>query len=501
MSMVSEKRHIPWLKALMLGVILLAVVSRFVNLEADFPPGLNWSADLYTDEGWYSGNAIAWALTGNWYVEGDFNSMINLPVFPLIQMASFRLLGVSLFSARLTAVLFSVGLLGLVYLLVRRFSDTLTALLAAMLLAVNFTVFAFSRLAFLEIPLTTFFLLSLWLACSLPRHTALALSLSVVAFAAAAMTKTTALPLLPALLYMVWIRQPGDKLANWKQRLVACGAVLAGVVVILLTYNLLALHYYRTAYLSFYFNAPNLSPRVELNPTFFLRTLARILYHGIVLDQFMYPLTLALTPIFLLAFKEFRRNPLVILSIIWFGSYAVFLGIRGYLPPRYYLPLSVPIVLIFCLMIRQAYMKLSPSRLAWIPAGIAAVVVLLNLVTMIQYMRAPQFSFRDLGLAIHQRILAEAGQPAYILGNLGNSVSLSSQLPSISTELGSRGLSWKVERYQPGYFISLGEQKSILKRLGAYYQIQPLSRTDVFNNYYLGKAVYFYKLTEKPAQP
>lgn len=59
-------------------------------------------------------------------------------MFPLIQMASFRLLGVSLFSARLTPAPFSVAMSGLVVLLVRRFADPITALLAVVLLATNF---------------------------------------------------------------------------------------------------------------------------------------------------------------------------------------------------------------------------------------------------------------------------------------------------------------------------------------------------------------------------
>jgi len=495
MSVTADKRPVPWLKAVLLGLILLSVILRLVNLEADFPSGLNWSADLYTDEGWYSGNATAWTLTGNWYVEGDFNSIINIPVFPLIQMATFRLLGVSLFSARLTAALFSVALLGLVYLLVRRFAETLTALLAVLLLASNFTVFAYSRLALLEIPLTAFVLLSLWLASSFPRRLVLPLSLSALAFAAAVLTKTTALPLLPALLYIVWIRGP----ASWKQRLMACGVVLAGVAGVLLAYNLLALRLYPTDYL--YFNSANVTPRLEWTLFFFLKTLARILFNGTVLDRLMYPLTLVFTPIFLFVSKDYRRNPLVILSIIWFAAYAVFLGIRGYLPPRYYIPLSVPIVLLFSLMVRQAYQKLKPSPAAWIPIGVAAAIILVNLAAMIGYLRAPQYTFRDLGRTIQQSIHSTQGQPVYLLGNLANSISLSSQIPSINTDLGPRGLTWKIERYHPGYFISLGEEENMLERLSNDYQVQALSKVDVFNNYYLGKPVYFYQLIQKPPQP
>ncbi|HEX7976471.1 MAG TPA: glycosyltransferase family 39 protein, partial [Anaerolineales bacterium] len=480
---------------LALAAILLAAGLRFVALEADFPAGLDWSADLYTDEGWYSGNASAWAITGQWYIPGDFNSAINLPVFPLFQAASFRLLGVSLASARLTEALFSLALLGLAYALARRLAGPLTAILAALLLSTSFTLFAFSRLALLEIPLTVFVLASLLLALS-TRRRPLALGFSAACFAAAVLTKTTALPLLPALLYAAWCGA-SDANGQTRDKLASVLAVLAGATGLLLAYNVLAYIRFPVDYV--YFNTANVTPRGEWTPFFVLQAAARILYNGLVLDKLMYPLALGLLPIFLLAFRSFRRDRLVILAIVWFAGYAGYLAIRGYLPPRYYLPLAVPVALVFSRMVGfgSEWLRRGRRQVAWLPLAAAAGIAALNLAAIFGYLSAPRYTFRDLGRDLARRAaqspIPGGGRPT-LLGNLANTLSISSGLPSINTELGPKGLAWKVQRYQPEYFVSLGEEKDVLNRLGAFYQVQELAIYDVFDNYIRGKQVHLYRL-------
>src|SRR5215813_14936898 len=82
--------------------VLLAVINglRFVHLDADFPPGVTTSRALYTDEGLYSFNAIRMSLGRSWYVPGELNTSINLPVASLLQVGAFRVSGRSLIVAR-----------------------------------------------------------------------------------------------------------------------------------------------------------------------------------------------------------------------------------------------------------------------------------------------------------------------------------------------------------------------------------------------------------------
>src|SRR6478672_2024665 len=82
--------------------VLMVVVNglRFVHLDADFPPGVTTSRALYTDEGLYSFNAIRASADRSWYVPGELNTSINLPVGPILQIGIFRISGHSLIVAR-----------------------------------------------------------------------------------------------------------------------------------------------------------------------------------------------------------------------------------------------------------------------------------------------------------------------------------------------------------------------------------------------------------------
>ena len=70
------------------GAVWLAAVVGFaalhaVHLDADFPNHSPWLADWakYTDEGWYGNAAMRAHLFGNWYMAGDFNPAVAMPVW------------------------------------------------------------------------------------------------------------------------------------------------------------------------------------------------------------------------------------------------------------------------------------------------------------------------------------------------------------------------------------------------------------------------------------
>ena len=100
-----------YLLSLLLLIILFFVLLRFINLDADFPQGITTSAALYTDEGWYSNAAINYIISGNWYIPGHPNLVVNQPVGQIIQAIMFSILGMSLSTARLTIVLFFIFLI------------------------------------------------------------------------------------------------------------------------------------------------------------------------------------------------------------------------------------------------------------------------------------------------------------------------------------------------------------------------------------------------------
>ncbi len=74
----------------------------------------------YTDEGWWSRNALSFVRDGHWYIDDGYNTVFSLPVLSLLQVAWFKVFGASLTAARLLNVLFSVVISGLVYAIARR---------------------------------------------------------------------------------------------------------------------------------------------------------------------------------------------------------------------------------------------------------------------------------------------------------------------------------------------------------------------------------------------
>ena len=110
-----------WGYAVWVVAIGAFAVLHAVHLGADFPNGSPWVFDWakYTDEGWY-GNAAARAhLFGNWYVAGDFNPAVAVPVWPFAQWVLYFFTGVRVEAARGLAIACFFASLVLSYMLVR----------------------------------------------------------------------------------------------------------------------------------------------------------------------------------------------------------------------------------------------------------------------------------------------------------------------------------------------------------------------------------------------
>ena len=475
---------------LILFLSLSALGLRFVYLEADFPYQINWSGDLYTDEGWYSNNAIAHELTGGWIVEGDFNPIVSLPVFPLLQAGAFNLLGFGLTTARITEVVFSILVCLLSYRLVTRMADGLSGLATLFLLSTNFTVFAFSRLAILELPMTALTLVSLLLAVSTRGPRALNLALASLAFCLATLTKTTALFGLPSFLYLIWTAQPSSR----KGMLAASAALLLVGLVLGVYYAVADAGDPESVAL---FAATEFTPRLEGTLPSVGWALGRTVWNGLVLDRLAYPLAILSLPLYLVLSRRARTDRLVIACTLWIVSSFAALAVRGYLPPRYYLPLSVPLACMLGVMAVRSFQAFRPSPRSYAPLVLLAGIGAVNLIGIISHLASPQFSFIEMARDVEARIEAHRGDPL-LIGNIANSVSLATGVPSINSELGTRDLAWKLEKYRPGYFLALGEEKPTVRELSEAYELQPLASYDVFGNYYDGKQVQLYKLILNP---
>ena len=143
-----QKRYILFLIPLILYIGLLSAMPQ-----------------MEPDEARYSLIASAMNESGN-YVTPHIKNVIYLEKPPLVSWAtaiSFQIFGENDFSARLFAALCAWGCILLVYFIGSHFRDEKSGLYAAMILTISSFHFVIGRLNILDMPLTFFICLAIWL--------------------------------------------------------------------------------------------------------------------------------------------------------------------------------------------------------------------------------------------------------------------------------------------------------------------------------------------------
>jgi hypothetical protein len=491
------------IKVIVLLLILSSLIARFLYLEADFPWGFTWEGALYTDEGWYSYNAMMHTITGDWYVDGDYNAIVFRPTFHMFLILVFKALGLSLFSARFTVILFSMLIISLSYLLVRKYIDASAALVTALLLSINFTFFVYSRLALSEIPTVSIGFLSIFIVSYFSdKKSPFVEVIASMTFFFALLTKSSVIPLFLAFLYAIYVRH-----AHLKKRIYAFLWVFATLSILLFLRRTLGRTFFPEDYVYFssnvftyaYYVSDSYIPRFNPDPLFVLYNLPRTLWSGMPIDKLMYPLTITMMffPIFLLISKKYRENPLVTLCFIWIFSYLATFSLSKYQPLRYYLTLITPVTILFSIIAVSLYHSLKPSRWSYLPIVVLSLIVFTNASSITSYLWHPNYSFLTMTQDVQRRINQESHRKPLLLGNLANSISLATGIPSINEDIGTRDLRWKLSRYQPTHYVSLGVNNEVIDIVEESYTLEKLATYDVFGNYYRGKRVHLYKLTQK----
>ena len=467
-----------YLRWTLLAVAAIFFVLHFPHLRADFPndsPWMDWSK--YTDEGWYGDAAIRHYLFGHWYVKGDFNPAVALPVWPLLEAAVFRLTGVSVVAARAFTLCVFAAMLGALYLLIERFprfgfrdgETSLAAPLAIFFFCVSPFFFVFERMAILEPLLATLTAMALLTASYLatweqprPRGRDLVrLLLPQIALGlllpAMVLTKTTAISLLPAIGYMVWHRaghrlRPAVKLAMLPLSLT--GAIWAGYLLL----------FVRPRYVEDYqylFSA-NAYTGFQLQP------LATVLFNtftdGHWIGAVLYPAFFVGVVLMLFARPAFFRNPLVPTLLLWTGGYFVFLAYHNNLQPRYYLVPAVPITVLVALTMDE--FRHGPgralSRNNRLLRGAALTAVVLGIAVpdglmQVNFVLHPEYTFEAAAQAIARIVRADPTQSKLILSISGSDLTLMTGLPSIDDDFGTLDLDQRVKLYRPGWYVAWNE--------------------------------------------
>jgi len=359
-------------------------------------------------------------------------------------------------------------------------------------LSLNFMTFGYSRLAILEVPLTAMLVLILFVTLVWQaKHLVLRSIVVSILFCIAILTKPTAVFFIPVILTALWLTP-----ANKREKLYLCLLFLFLSAVLLMGYNTAARQMSPEDWIVFH--NKNILSKVVPAPMFFITDIPYTIWHGMPLDRIMFPLVLFFAPVFLWFSKPFRQNKLAVLSFLWVFFLLSFLCFSKYQPERYYVPLIVPLAILFSNMFFLVWRKEGKPRWRAIVLVPLVIVLIENAVPILLYIRTPQYSFlnmaRDMGKRARE---ANPGKEIVFLSDFANSISLVTHIPSINATRGTRDLDWKLARYKPDYIIILGRKNNPLDDVETPFEITPSATYDVFGNYNHNRKILFYRLSLK----
>jgi hypothetical protein len=453
-----------------LGIVLLYAL-HFVHLTADFPANPEWKdAAVVTDEGWYLNAATRHALTGHWYLPGDFNPAVALPVWPSLAAVLFHFTGPGIVPARAFAVaLLGVALLCIALLLHRR-SSLWVALLFLSLTVSNPFLFAFSRLALTEILLLCLFAVAMLLADhaapDAPHRWILIAALGAVLLLMV-LAKLSAPSLFLAILYLLWYRLRGSP-----RRLIASFLLVAAIVVV--GYGL-----YRAAVSASpfqsdfrYFYAANqfghpanlkgwlISLRFSLMDLWFTCGWLTVLGFAAVLASLTAPL------------RSLWYEPLFIASLLLAFGTSAFIYVRNYHAPHYYLFTPVALAILLALALRAAFEATPRRHSLWLALPIAA-LLLFFAVRAIALLRRPTYTFMNAAKSITDIIDRGPSSRRLLVAESGDQIMLMTGQPSICDAFGVAPLREEIRQRDPGWFAAWdGVIPDTLAELHTRYHLQ-----------------------------
>lgn len=220
----------------------------------------------------------------------------------------------------------------------------------------------------------------------------------------------------------------------------------------------------------------------------------RILYRICRLFPVLFPLSL-FSILIIKKTPQYRSHPLVLLAISWFGASLLVLLSTHYSPARYMVNFCVPIAIVLPLVLE---VTLKSERWKILSTPILCILLLsfsISTIRLTNYFASIDNTFvtmaRDVGEFIHQ----QSNHSQVLMGHFADSVSLVSNIKSVNDNIGYRDLDYRIQKFDPGYYISLGKIKpKNINTFQKYYNIQLLKKYDVYDNYQQDLPVFFYQL-------
>jgi hypothetical protein len=473
-----------------------------LHLRADFPNHTPWFADWakYTDEGWYGNAAIRAHLFGKWYLPGDFNPAAAVPVWPFLEWIVFFATGVTVEAARGLAVAFFFVNLLLSYALLKMRRPRWVALLAMTMLVTSPFLYCFSRLAILEPMQTALMLGALNLGVRLAgfrRPVWVSLEIGLL-FTLMMLTKTTALFLLPAL---VWAMV----LPLWERRKLAIRCVAAASGAFVVGYGIWMAVVVRAGlltdfkYLFFVNRYPK--PKEFYWP---LISLWWSFHGGLWADRILIPLAGLVVVGAALGWRSERGRKLLLdpvfgASVLAVAGYILFMTYQDNPQPRYF-----AVVTVFCFLVvaqgAGALVGVFGGREQWrIQTGIAnwlglaglglvTVALGMNGALMLDYAAHPEYTFVDAAERMARYIDEHPNGNRLLLSVSGDDITLITHLPAINDLFVTPtaempDLVGKIGYYRPGWYAAWNTlDKGAIEDLHSRYWVEQVASFHAFDN-------------------
>jgi 4-amino-4-deoxy-L-arabinose transferase-like glycosyltransferase len=468
-----------WLRVAIWLFVCATAALRFVHLEADFPNDSMWAIDQakFTDEGWWAGAAVMHALTGHWYVAGDYNPAVALPVWPLLLSAVFHFTGVSVIAARALNVAISLATLGLVFVLLRRHTRSgsgVPPLAAVLLLALSPFAFVFSRLAILDSLVIFEFCLALLVASFATSRRIWPLAILSVLVSLMLLTKTTSAVLIPSVFWLAWSAM--DCKASASLRVVLAVAIVPAALIKGYAALVSAMGYGADYN---YFFSRNALDDFAWRQSF--DTLIELGRNCLLVDRVLYPVALVILVVTLVWKRKLWSNALFAAS--WFalaGQASFIFRLQDDYAPRYFLVMLAPIICIVALMLDEvlADSNRSPAAAVLLLSAMAASATI-NGVMIEQFVAHPERQFYHAANSIRQIVRSDPEKNQLISGVSGTQISLMTGIPCINDAYGPQE---RAAKDQPGWFLAWTELPSDAIARFSDFRLEKVATYPVFDD-------------------
>jgi hypothetical protein len=272
------------------------------------------------------------------------------------------------------------------------------------------------------------------------------------------LTKTTAVVLVPAALWLLWMAT--------KKRFLLATLLVGAVTGAGIGIYLFAVLNSRYADDYHYFFDINALADVERGHTAFL--FRQLLRHSMWIDPILYPAALAVLLLALVWLRRLWRNPLFAASWIAFAGDAVYILRRqDDYAPRYFLAMLVPLILVLVLALQE--LKIRNRSLGSLLAATLALAMVFDTARILVFLGHRQYQFYNAAESIKAIVKADPNAHRLLLGSSGDQLSLMTGVPSINDGYSSEDLAQKLSRYQPGWYVGWNElDQDIVGSLSAF---------------------------------